>query len=187
MRKTIFLMPLLAWPLLSCTSDDLERRVADNRAVTDAFMQSLKGALQAAMQEGGPLNAIDVCHEKAPAIAAELSTRQARRVARTSLKVRNPANAADEWEQNVLLAFAKRKARGEDPSTIEHYEMVRENDEWVFRYMKAIATGEVCLACHGEQIAPEVSARLSVLYPEDRATGYQAGDIRGAFTIIQPM
>jgi hypothetical protein len=53
--------------------------------------------------------------------------------------------------------------------------------------MKAIPTGEVCLKCHGTQIAPEVSQVLASLYPEDRATGYKEGDIRGAFVVIRKL
>ena len=53
--------------------------------------------------------------------------------------------------------------------------------------MKAIPTGELCLVCHGTQIAPQVLEKLDALYPRDEARGFSAGDIRGAFTITQPM
>jgi hypothetical protein len=54
--------------------------------------------------------------------------------------------------------------------------------------MKAIPTAEKpCLACHGKEIAPKVAARLAELYPEDAATGYSAGEIRGAFTLSRPL
>ena len=56
-----------------------------------------------------------------------------------------------------------------------------------FRYMKAIGTQPVCTVCHGTSIAPEVTARLDALYPEDRARGFAVGDIRGAFSITQPV
>ncbi|MDZ4097730.1 MAG: DUF3365 domain-containing protein [Methylophilaceae bacterium] len=54
-----------------------------------------------------------------------------------------------------------------------------------FHYMRAIPTQPQCLQCHGslEQIAPNVRALLSAEYPADRATGYSAGDIRGAISI----
>ena len=51
--------------------------------------------------------------------------------------------------------------------------------------MKAIPTGAVCLNCHGTKIAPEVSQALAGLYPEDRATGFNEGDIRGAFVVTR--
>ncbi len=54
--------------------------------------------------------------------------------------------------------------------------------------MKAIPTAEKpCLACHGGKIQIKVTETLDKLYPQDQARGYKAGDIRGAFTITQPM
>jgi hypothetical protein len=41
----------------------------------------------------------------------------------------------------------------------------------------------MCLGCHGKNIAPEVQAKLDELYPEDQATGFSEGDLRGAFVI----
>ena len=40
-----------------------------------------------------------------------------------------------------------------------------------------------CLKCHGETIEPETAAILDELYPEDKARGYKAGQVRGAFTL----
>ena len=53
--------------------------------------------------------------------------------------------------------------------------------------MKAIPPAGLCLACHGEQLDSVVKARLETLYPDDQALGYRVGDIRGAFTITQPL
>jgi hypothetical protein len=33
-------------------------------------------------------------------------------------------------------------------------------------------------------MAPEIVSKLDELYPEDKARGFQVGDIRGAFSII---
>ena len=37
----------------------------------------------------------------------------------------------------------------------------------------------MCLACHGAEVAPEVQAAIAERYPDDRATGYRAGELRG--------
>ena len=68
-----------------------------------------------------------------------------------------------------------------------YFETVENNGKKSFRFMKAIPTGEVCLKCHGGNIAPPIRAKLKELYPNDMATGYKLGDVRGAFTITQPM
>nr|VFK10650.1 MAG: Protein of unknown function (DUF3365) [Candidatus Kentron sp. LPFa]VFK26753.1 MAG: Protein of unknown function (DUF3365) [Candidatus Kentron sp. LPFa] len=57
----------------------------------------------------------------------------------------------------------------------------------VFRYMKAIPTLEVCILCHGASLSPDVVAKLDELYPEDQARGFKVGDIRGAFSFMQPL
>ncbi|MDE0059891.1 MAG: DUF3365 domain-containing protein [Defluviicoccus sp.] len=44
----------------------------------------------------------------------------------------------------------------------------------------------MCTVCHGTNIAPEVAAALDALYPDDLARGFEVGDIRGAFSIVQP-
>ena len=68
-----------------------------------------------ALAVGGPTDAIEVCKIAAPEIAATASDAQGWRIGRTSLKLRNPANAPDAWELAVLRDFEARKAAGEDP------------------------------------------------------------------------
>ncbi len=81
----------------------------------------------------------------------------------------------------MLQQFEQRKQKGEDIATLEYYETTQAG----FRYMKAIPTKGLCLTCHGKTLAEPVKATLAELYPEDKATGFKVGDIRGAFSIIQ--
>jgi hypothetical protein len=188
MRKIA--LTIIGLGLAACQSestDDFDQRTAESRAVTMEFRTTLKGELQTAMKAGGPVNAIQVCNTRAPAIAAGFSEQKGWTVARTSLKYRNPDNAPDAWERKVLEQFEERKANGEDPKQMVYAEVVEDKGTESYRFMKAIATDPVCLACHGEKIDAAVEARIQELYPEDRARGFNAGDIRGAFTITQPM
>jgi hypothetical protein len=164
-----------------------ESQVDGSRAVAAEFMKTLKGELMQAMQAGGPVNAVGVCKLRAPAIAAEIGALKGWQIGRTSLKLRNPANAPDEWERARLESFEQRKQAGENPAQIEYYEVVEQDGQPVFRYMKAIPTAELCLSCHGANIDPAVAAKLTELYPMDQARGYKVGDIRGAFTFIEPL
>lgn len=167
--------------------NDIKQRAQKSKAVVKEFMTQLKGELQAAMKAGGPVNAIDVCNKKAPVIAKSLSDKYGWKVARTSLKTRNASNAPDSWETKVLNKFEERKAKGEAVKPMVHFEVVSGDGKKAFRFMKAIPTAEVCLKCHGSNIAPGIKAKLEKTYPDDRATGFKLGDIRGAFTITQPM
>jgi hypothetical protein len=168
-------------------AEGIEDRTAAGRGVAMEFMSALKAELMRAMKAGGPAHAIHVCKRIAPEIAADKSKETGWRVARTSLKVRNPANAPDAWERKVLESFEARRTQGENVKDLEHGEIVVENGKRSFRYMKAMQTRGICLRCHGTNIDPTVTEALKKFYPHDRATGFKLGDIRGAFTITQPM
>ncbi|MEN8206305.1 MAG: DUF3365 domain-containing protein [Pseudomonadota bacterium] len=184
---TVITLGLAAVSLDSYAADDYAAEIAASRETAKEFMQTLKKELQAGMQEGGPINAVSVCNLTAPGIANTYSARKGWEVGRTSLKARNPDNAPDVWERAVLESFEERKRAGEDPGKMEFYEVVRQNGSSNLRYMKAIPTAGLCLACHGEQVDSVTRTRLEKLYPHDKAMGYKEGDIRGAFSITQPL
>ena len=165
---------LMALPLISYGDDSA--LLLESRALTSEYATQLQAALQEAMSTGGPVAAISVCKDLAPAIQSELSRQSGANVRRTSLKFRNSANAPDEWETVALETFARSDQK----------EILETTASGATRYMRAIPTGAVCLACHGEEIAPEVKESLRTAYPHDRALGYSLGDIRGAFSITWP-
>lgn len=166
---------------------DMNALKTEAKTVVMSFGGPLKKALGGAMKEGGPVNAIGVCNEKAPGIAMAAAKSSGWNVGRTSLKLRNPGNEPDAWELGVLKMFEERKAKGESPADMAHGEVVETNGKKQFRFMKAIGTAEVCLNCHGEMLKPEVAAKLDGLYPNDQARGFSAGDIRGAFTLSKDL
>jgi len=175
----------IAWA--AAAESDLDAYTRASRAVVQSFADSLQAELKAAIDASGPVAAISLCNEKAPSIVRQHEIDGAMTLGRTSLKFRNPANAPDAWEQTILQSFEERKAAGEDPATIDHAAIVMRDGKRVIQYMKAIPTRELCLTCHGgTEVAPEVAAKLAEFYPNDRARGFKVGDIRGAFTIVQP-
>lgn len=48
------------------------------------------------------------------------------------------------------------------------------------RVLRPIVVEPVCVSCHGREITPEIAAVLDARYPNDRARGYEPGDLRGA-------
>lgn len=163
-------------------------QTTDARATAAQLTQKLGAALKQEMAVGGPELAISVCRELAPGLAGELSRSTGARVARVSLKTRNPMlGQPDAWEQHVLMDFDRRMAAGEKPETLEHAEFVEEPQGHFFRYMKALPVQPLCLSCHGDDAAlsAKVRASLAAQYPHDRAFGYTLGQIRGAVTIKQ--
>lgn len=151
--------------------------LAESRAVTRQFATEMQAALQEAMASGGPVSAIGVCKEVAPAIAARMSEETGAVVSRTSRKVRNPANTPEPWQVAILDAFQRGDA---DNEVFERYGT---NGA---RYMKIIRTGAICLNCHGAELAPDVRQALDSFYPDDQARGYSLNDVRGAFSVVWP-
>lgn len=162
-----------------------EAWVAEARGVSTAVPPKLLAVLQAEIAKSGPEGAISVCQVQAPALARAASEQTGWNVKRVSLRNRNPKAVPDAWERAALEDFDRRAAAHEPAATLERYEAVQQDGKTVWRYMRALPTGELCLACHGpaEQLSPAVKAKLAALYPDDRATGYRVGDIRGAMTL----
>ena len=157
-----------------------ERALERARAAAVQLGGRLAGELGAQLEAGTPAAAIDVCSRIAPAAAADLS-REGVRIRRTSLRVRNPANAPDGWERAWLSTFEETVARGDWPAEVHEIDEVAGE----LRFLRPIGINEMCLTCHGtaDELDPEVRQGLASLYPDDRATGFSPGDLRGAFSV----
>lgn len=147
------------------------------KKAADALMARLKSQLQAAMQSGGPVEAVSVCQNIAlPLTEAEREAQGVAGIRRTTLKPRNPANAPDAMDRSVLEAMAAAANPGSE---------VRADAGGSTRYYQPIFVQEVCLKCHGDRatMPPALTEKLAALYPSDLATGYALGDFRGAIRV----
>ncbi|MGK2233736.1 MAG: hypothetical protein ACI92O_002946 [Colwellia sp.] len=153
------------------------------RTLAKAFGGDLKAVLKTSMKSGGPESALQVCNLQAGAIAHKSAISSGWNIGRTALRVRNISNAPDEWELNTLRQFEQRKEAEETLKHMEYSEVVKTGEKSVYRYMKAIPTGEECTTCHGNNIDEKISGKIKLLYLNDQATGFNVGDIRGAFTL----
>jgi hypothetical protein len=145
-------------------------------SVAKSLMESLGGQLKAALEAGGPVAAIEVCRSVAlPLTAAAADSREGVSVRRTTLKPRNPANAPDETDREVLEAMAA----AETPQPAIRREGA------AARYYQPLVVQETCLKCHGEPTSfpAELRETLALRYPDDAATGYALGDLRGAIRV----
>lgn len=91
-------------------------------------------------------------------------------IRRTALKYRNPANKPDAIDVKVMQEFVA--SRDFDKPKIIMIERVE-------RIYKALPAKQECLACHGENISPEVKKVIMKSYPKDLATGFKLEDFRG--------
>ena len=185
MKKPILTISLGLLISAFAHADENAKLTNETRGAMKALGAELKATLQSTMKSDGPLRAIAICNVKAPELARRISAEKGMEVGRTSLKPRNEMNAPDPWELSVLEQFEHRKAEGEPVSRIEYSEITQLNGNKAFRYMKAIPADDVCLMCHGKQIPENLSAAINKLYPNDKATGFSKGDIRGAFSVTK--
>lgn len=154
-------------------------------AATADLGRSLREALMAEMAATGPLGAIDFCHDKAPGIADAVAARHDVKIGRVGVRVRNPANTAEGWQRTVLEDFSRRAAAGDAPQTLKHAQT--DTARSVLRYARGIPTDPACLLCHGNAIAAPVRSAILARYPQDAATGFREGELRGAFWVEVPM
>lgn len=158
-------------------------QLEQSRSVVQSFATRLKAELKEGLEEGGPVRAVSVCKDVAPQIASEISRQSGANVSRTSLRYRNPANAPEPWQARVLNDFDKQADNPEATAPLEYF--ARESDG-TLRYMTAIRTDRVCLACHGASVPSSLKDQIDSQYPHDRAVGYALGDVRGAFSVTWP-
>jgi len=185
---TLLIAVCLIVPPAAAERTDAQKQAMKREAqqVTKELVSRLGAALKQALTESGPEGAISVCRDTAPMLANSLSRRTGWKVGRVSLQVRNPLiGQPDAWEQKVLQRFDYEATGGANAAKLTVAEIVTEPEADYFRYMKALPVKPLCLTCHGSErtIPASVQARLAQEYPNDAATGYFAGQIRGAVSI----
>lgn len=186
--RAYVVLSLLTVAVTTSVADEqeIDPRLTRSRTVVEGFASELKRELRVAIRTGGPEYAIDVCRVRAPEIARELSESTGATIGRTSLKTRNPRNTPTDWQRAVLEQFEQRVSAGEAAKSLEFAERVIRTEGEGFRYMKAIPTGSLCVTCHGTELAPQVANAIDEFYPDDRARGFEVGDLRGAFVVEWP-
>lgn len=146
--------------------------LAQAEAAAKGLGKALKTHLVKAIEESGPAGGLKACSEDAVGLTALVAGTQGAKVGRASLRKRNPNNDGPDWVQAWLQGQGERPAEG----VTGLHEIV----DGTARFLAPVAIEPPCLLCHGETLADDVQAELAQRYPDDAATGYQLGDLRGA-------
>lgn len=167
--------------------------LARSQAAARMLKTELKAALTQSLQSQGAVAALGVCKNMAPAIAQKAATEHQLRIRRVSLKNRNPAASPDSYEAEVLARWLTELVKNQDAprptfaqavlTEVSETDGQRTGSKTVFRYLEPLYIEKGCLQCHGSQLQAEVQQSLKQLYPEDQATGYTEGDLRGAVSV----
>lgn len=155
---------------LASPRDDSAECIAEARGAVMSLKQSLVGRLGQAMAES-PEAAVDVCAREAEVIRARVQRESGVELGRTASRLRNPGanEGAPSWVRDYLAS----QGQGEAPQEWSQHA------EGEVRLVSPLMTNELCVTCHGEEIAPPILAAIEERYPNDEARGYQIGDLRG--------
>lgn len=158
------------------------------RTAADAVVGRVRAVLEEELARGGPAGAVDACAEKAQAVTRDESERLGVRVRRVSLRFRNPADAPDDYERAALGRLEESLRGGELPSEVSEVVPAAGGGEEL-RYLRPVVIAPHCLGCHGrpEELKPGVAEVLARRFPDDPATGYAVGDLRGAVSVTVPL
>lgn len=140
----------------------------------EALETTLKVRLMGAIKEGGPANGVAVCSQDASELADEVGEEHKLRIGRTSFQLRNQSNQPPVWMGEVV---AER--------TNEPVYMGNTETSGLFFAAFPIQIAPPCMLCHGDQdsIGEGILETIAEHYPDDQATGFGLGDLRGWFWV----
>ena len=189
MKNTIFLIFTLFVLLSSCKSktttnqdvtknDNWEKEyVEKGKEIASSSFIALSGALSKAVKNGGIESALSFCNVNAIPLTDSLSKAYNVEIKRTSLKYRNKQNKPTSKEKLVLQEYNRAK----ESEQVMKPMIIEENGNKVFH--APIIVQDACLKCHGDIASISVYDKILKLYPEDMATGYTRGDLRGMWSV----
>ena len=187
MPTFIRLLPLtLLINLLGCEQEPkrldsvparLQPKVAQAEKAAGDLKKTLLSRLTRAMKSGGAGAGIEVCSTQARTLSQEVATRNGVQIGRSSERLRNPENAPRAWVRSYLNSVKGMPAAAAKPAVYDLGKSVG--------VVQPLGTLPLCVQCHGqsESLSAEVKKRLANSYPEDQATGFAVGDLRGVLWV----
>ncbi|RMD85472.1 MAG: DUF3365 domain-containing protein [Candidatus Dadabacteria bacterium] len=147
------------------------------------LIHALKAHLTKAIKSKGVVSAVKYCSLAAEGLSGSVNDtlkKDGVNVKRVSDRFRNPANKPDRTDLVAIRYFRDSLKRD---SYLPPYYITKQGAQT--RYYKPIRIGKLCLKCHGTEkdIPKAVAKYLREHYPEDRATGYKEGDLRGVIRV----
>lgn len=178
----LLILAFFSAPLIANEAKSTAALLEKSRDISMQLQTALGKRLKSVIEEHSIEDAIRVCAKDAPSIAERISADNGARVGRVALRTRNPGNQAGAHEEKILQDFAQLMASGKNKQP----ETLIALDDGSHLYMRAIPTQALCLTCHGENINPLLEKQIRFYYPNDDATGFALGELRGAFVVKWP-
>lgn len=110
--------------------------------------------------------------------AKQLAEENGWKVQQLAERHRNPAHGLDPEAERAFDMMER------DPGLMGLWIDTRMDEQAGKRYFRRIVVEEACLGCHGaKELRPEFIVQG---YPQDRAYGFQIGDLRGVYAVFVP-
>ncbi len=202
--KRYILIPIILLLLAGCTPQhdetiadrsvpvDTTTIIKDGRTITRDAFQSLSSKLGQAVQEGGISYALQFCNVEALPITDSLSAHHSVELRRASHRPRNPANRADSLEMKTIRSYLSQledQGPGRDEDQKELKPRIYKDKEQIIYHAPIMINKGLCLNCHGSEGAQIQEKNLELirqLYPDDEATGFEIGELRGIWSVEFP-
>ena len=180
MKILIILLSFFIFHLKSDTDSNYHEELVIE--IINKTMKNLKNTLQTALKDGNIVEAIKICGSEAQDLTM-LNNTEKTSIKIISLKYRNPANKPTKKEELILKNFEEKLQSGVEFNDLVFKQTITNYKEKTFTYIKAIPVKEVCLNCHGDNVSKKVLKQIKINYPNDKAIGFNLGEIRGAFSV----
>ena len=154
-----------------------EELFGKGKVIAQASFTKLSTELKSAMEVGGVESAIQYCSISAIPLTDSLSKVHNASIRRVSDKYRNPINRPTAEELEVIKFYQQQANNNEQLKPL-----IREVHEKQVFYAP-INIQELCLKCHGSLNEMPNYPVIKNTYPDDLATGYVLGDLRGIWSI----
>lgn len=155
--------------------DGLKSYQQKAEAAFASLQQKIGGRLKQVIESEGAPAAVNVCKIEAIDLTSAIAEQEGFVVGRTSHRLRNPSNVVPAWAVKWVEEFAGKKLLGAEVAAVDLGDRVG--------VLAPIGVMPMCLTCHGDPSTMDASVneRIATQYPEDQATGFSAGDLRGWF------
>ena len=170
---SLFFIALLA--STASYSASFEKEAAD--LVKDLKMNLLVN-LKDEMTKNGPISAIPFCHVSVSSIAKDAAKERVSKYefGRTSHKLRNEKNAPAEWIKADLKRFEGTFYQKDKEASYPVTGTLPNGKKY---YAEPLFVNNQCMACHGEKLTTELKDKITIFYPNDKATGFKLNEFRG--------
>ncbi len=171
------------------TPEAQQAAIQRGKAIAAETFSLLSSNLQSAIQSGGVSNALPFCSLAASPLTAGMAAKHGVTLRRVTHKARNPAAKAEASELAILNSFAAALADGSSTNPPPPLATNLIAGQATF-FAPIVLNNELCLKCHGQPQVDIAAGNLAViqqLYPQDEATGFHPGQLRGAWRIDFPL